>query len=268
MPAPEPHVYRAIEVWEATALLRVSPLAIRVFLALFWGEDSERTCVVRCRTTVLAHDLESSKRAVGAALEELCAAKLLDFDSNAGVAGRPGFVERHLPPTRSNAVAWLRSLAGLPDCLIVTEARVFIEAEIERRSQRGTDRSTDRSTDRRPDRRPDPQDHRSTSPSISLSATPGVHRASAPFRPPTYEEVETALARNGWGADDAERELEANLFVGHHQKTGWRSNAGPITDWKAALTYWLAQGEARRRRQQVKAAGPGGRFSFAFPKSE
>ena len=131
MPAPAPDVYRPLDCGDADRLATCSHLAMRVWLRLFWGPDSERAGIVICRPALLADDLGSSKRAVMAALDELVSKALIVHDPIAKIAGRPGFEVRHLPADLNNRLAWLRSIPGDRECLISQQVRAFIGCKIE-----------------------------------------------------------------------------------------------------------------------------------------
>ena len=103
---------------EAFALVERSPLAIRVFLAMFWGGGSERCGVARAKPGEIADDLKSSRRAIVAALQELQAAELIIYSESEQLAYRPRFALHFRPTVRNNFVAWQNSALAIRDGLI------------------------------------------------------------------------------------------------------------------------------------------------------
>ena len=243
MIAPDPHVARVLECGEAERLLTCHPLAVRVFLGLFWGPYSERAGVVHARPAVLADDLRTSKRAVLAALAELVSNSLIVHDPDAMIAARHGFELRHLPPTRANRVAWLRGLRGLRDCLIVRQAIEHIEAELERSTERSTERSIDPARALTKSWSPGVLNNHPYAPSVhapSGGVDPGEPppkskpRGAAPFKPPTLDEVTAYMLDR-----ECFSTIEAEKFCDFYASKGWKVGKNPMKDWKAAVRNWL-----------------------------
>lgn len=105
-------VVRLLTCGDVTRLLTCTPLAVRVFLHLFWGDDSERAGFARCRPGGIADDLTSSRRAVVAALDELQAAGLMQWSAAESLAVRAGYADRFWPLDRNNSVNWQRAIAA------------------------------------------------------------------------------------------------------------------------------------------------------------
>lgn len=103
---------------EAIGLLDRSPLAVRVFLSMFWGGGSERCGVARAKPGELADDLKSSRRAIVAALQELADAGLIMYSGDEQLAYRPRFALHFRPNVRNNWVAWRNSALAIRDGLI------------------------------------------------------------------------------------------------------------------------------------------------------
>lgn len=116
---------------EAFGLVDRSPLAVRVFLAMFWGGGSERCGVARAKPGELADDLKSSRRAIVAALAELADARLILYSESEQLAYRPGFALHFRPTVRNNWVAWRNSALAIRDGLIRTQVLEELGSEPE-----------------------------------------------------------------------------------------------------------------------------------------
>lgn len=116
---------------EAIGLLDRSPLAVRVFLAMFWGGGSERCGVARAKPGELADDLKSSRRAIVAALVELADSGLIAYSEAEQLAYRPGFALHFRPTVRNNWVAWRNSALAIRDGLIRTQVLEELGSEPE-----------------------------------------------------------------------------------------------------------------------------------------
>lgn len=123
MQSPTREVPRLLECGTAVDLCQRSPLAIRCYLTLFWGEDSERPGFGRCVPSLLADTLGSSKRAVVSALDELASAGLIVWSADERLAYRPGFANRFKPHDWRNRVNWWNAAARLRDGLIASQVR-------------------------------------------------------------------------------------------------------------------------------------------------
>lgn len=117
------HIHRSMTVGESNRLRKASPLAVRVFLALFWGEDSERAGFGRCRPGSLADQEQSSRRAVVAALDELQSAGLIVWSQSEALAIRPGFANQFWPNDPSNQINWWRAIIALRDGFVAAQLR-------------------------------------------------------------------------------------------------------------------------------------------------
>lgn len=71
----------------------------------------------------------------------------------------------------------------------------------------------------------------------------GVSKKSAPFQPPTPEEVAAYAAEKGYAID-------AEHFCDYHTSRGWRVSSSPMRDWRAAVRTW-----ARKDREWAKERG-------------
>lgn len=116
---------------EAFGLVERSPLAVRVFLAMFWGGGSERCGVARAKPGELADDLKSSRRAIVAALAELADARLILYSESEQLAYRPGFALHFRPTVRNNWVAWRNSALAIRDGVIRTQVLEELGSEPE-----------------------------------------------------------------------------------------------------------------------------------------
>lgn len=123
MSAPADHVPRLLECGNAMKLATCSPLAMRVYLHLFWGEDSEKPGFGRCSIGLLQEKLSSSPRAVRAALDELASAGLIVWSETERLAYRPGFAATLRPSQPAVLVNWHDTAAKLPDGLIASQVR-------------------------------------------------------------------------------------------------------------------------------------------------
>jgi hypothetical protein len=233
MPPPADTVYRALDCGDWRKLRGTSNLALRVYLELFWGDDSERAGVVLYRPAVVADTLGSSRRAVAKAVEELVAAGLVAADEDERVASRVGFIPRHLPGDRNNRVSWLNNMPQSRDSLIVAQAVGLIESmplPTKRPTKRPTGGPACEPTGE-PQEPQEPQEPFSPLEREPLSLTAPQQPAKkrrAKFVPPTEAEVKEVFVAKGMPEREAVH--EATKFCGHHESKGWAK----IVDWRAA----------------------------------
>jgi len=267
MSAPADSVYRAMTCGEWRKLKPASQLALRVFLELFYGDDSERTGVMVVRPSVLCDELKSSKRAILAALAELVSIGVIEYDENAAIAGRVGFIPANLPKPRNNAKGWLDSLPKGRDSVIVAQAAAFIESKISQREPHGGPRSKSRSEPQSEPQSESPQDHRTTGPqdqspdgdssltltSPSAPATESKPKkpskpkaAPKPFAPPTHDEVAQRLRDKG--LDKPTASFEATAFIEYWDASDWKG----VTNWRKNLATWLTNWRRRNPVQQPR----------------
>lgn len=147
MNAPAENVPRLLECGVAVKLAERSHLAIRVYLHLFWGEDSEKPGFGRCAPALLADTLNSSKRAVVAALDELQSNGLIVWSAEERLAYRPGFAERFKPGQPANVNNWYDTAAKLRDGLVAAQVRKDIGPRVELNKERNKAQNTERSTE-------------------------------------------------------------------------------------------------------------------------
>ena len=145
MSAPDSSVPRLLECGNAVKLASCSPLAMRVYLHLFWGEDSEKPGFGRCVPSLLADTLKSSKRAIVAALDELQSVDLIVWSADERIAYRPGFAERFKPATPANVNNWHDTAARLRDGVIAAQVREDIGPRLDLHSERNKERKSERS---------------------------------------------------------------------------------------------------------------------------
>tara|TARA_R110000868_G_scaffold305065_1_gene566192 strand:+ start:789 stop:1715 length:927 start_codon:yes stop_codon:yes gene_type:complete len=116
---PADEVPRLLECGNAMTLaLKASPLAMRVYLCLFWGDGSEKPGIGRCGPGELADVLQSSRRAIVAALDELKSLGLIEWSDTERLAYRPGFALRFNPDNYITHTNWLNTVERLRDGLI------------------------------------------------------------------------------------------------------------------------------------------------------
>ena len=112
-------------------LAECSHLAMRVYLHLFWGEDSEKPGFGRCAPSLLADTLDSSKRAVVTALDELQSKGLIVWSADERLAYRPGFAQRFKPAQPAMVNNWHDTAARLRDGVIASQVREEIGPRVE-----------------------------------------------------------------------------------------------------------------------------------------
>lgn len=257
MPAPDDSVYRALTCGEWRKLRPCSHLAMRVFFELFYGDDSERAGVSIVRPSVLVDDLGSSKRAVVAAINELCSRGLIEYDADNAIAGRVGFIPANLPAQRNNAVGWLNSLPKRPDSFIVAQAAAFIEAEVSQRKAHGGKRS---GASGKPHGEP-PQDHRTTGPQVQFSTdvedgsltltAPTTKKASKPKKPfvkPTVDEVREEFRAQGLPPHAAYG--KGLTFWNWCEEREWKRGKSHMTRWRVAVGKWAGDWHAKNPQAQ------------------
>lgn len=261
-------VYRPLTCGDWRKLRHMSPLAIRVFFELFWGDDSERAGVVRYRPGAIADDLHSSKRAVVAAVAELVAAGLVEASESSLTAARLGFANRFAPKDRARLVAWQRSIPRGRDPLVGAEAAGIIAARVEQSSLQCKEQSSLQSSLQcKLPKGPIVQqttDHSSSDPILGLTPQAPVEakpkrKATVAQKPPTRDETRAIFV--ALGCPPRELDRIANGCFDYWLSQGWRRRTGPIVDWPATCRTWWRNALEREpglRRAVEQASGRSG----------
>lgn len=239
MSAPDPSVPRLLECGNAVKLASCSHLAMRVYLHLFWGEDSEKPGFGRCSRALLAETLGSSARAVEKALNELQSVDLIVWSDDERLAYRPGFALRFNPRDWSNHASWYDTAARLRDGVIASQ----VSKDIGPRGS-ATKAATDEATKAATAGLLSVSSIASVSsmpPTESISTPPPAKRTrekrepADPFQEPTLEETTAHFAL--WLRDRPE--LEAQSCILYWRREEWTRKGGkPIKDWKGTCHMW------------------------------
>jgi hypothetical protein len=258
---PPDETTRLLECGVAMRLCDRSPLALRIFLMLFWGDGSERAGFGRCNPGELADVCRSSRRAVVAALDELQAAGLIKWSADERLAYRPGFANKFNPTTPNVRESWKISIERCRDGLIRTEVLEDFRSGAARGSARSSQRRSQPGSERKSVESVESVESEKTSSSI---APPGAAPASQPptdneralaltpedkpkrkrslaQQPPT--EAETVAIFRDLGAQDPE--TMGQRCLAYWQSAGFARKSGPVKDWPATCRTWL--GNARDR---------------------
>lgn len=259
MSAPSSDVPRLLECGTATTLAECSHLAMRVYLHLFWGEGSERPGFGRCRPGELADVLQSSRRAVVAALNELQDRALIVWSESEALAYRPGFANRFNPRDWRNHANWFNAAARLRDGFIASQVREDIGPRRQATSQATSDAASEATW----------QDLSVSSVSSVSSLSSHIHEKpvsvadapakamdslSIPYAKPIEPKPSKAKRQGFTIPTEAEtRDIFTELGCPQHrlvevadathsywQSVGWKRKSGPIKDWKATCrTRWI-----------------------------
>jgi len=238
-----------------------SQLALRVFFELFYGDDSERAGVVVVRPSVLCDELGSSKRAIFCALSELVSIGVIEYDKNAAIACRVGFIHANLPKQRNNAKGWLDSLPRGRESFIITQAVAFIESRISQREPHGGQHSKSHSEPHCEPHSESPQDHRTTGPQDQelLGATAPKVEDKAPSKRKTFTKPTEAEVRDAFIAKGVHPSLaaaKATEFIGHYESNGWRVGKNPMRSWQGAVQTWFGRLRADGKLEGAARAMP------------
>lgn len=262
-------VYRPLTCGDWRKLRHLSPLAIRVFFELFWGDDSERAGIVRYRPGALADDLRSSKRAVVAAVAELSQAGLIEASELGLSAARLGFANRFAPKDRARLVAWQRSIPASRDPLVGAQEVAILDSRVEQSSLQCKQQSSQQSSlqCKLPKGPIVHIDHPTDDLSLGLPPQDGngdkrKRKPTLAQKPPTREETLTIFASLGCPAKDAER--VAGGCYDYWLSQGWRRRTGPIVDWPATCRTWWRNALEREPGLRRAAAAASGRQESAF----
>ena len=80
-------------------------------------------------------------------------------------------------------------------------------------------------------------------------------KRSAPFKPPTLEEVEAYCL-------ERRNEINPQQFMDHNTARGWRLKQGPMKCWKSAIRTWEARWKESQKEKAAPTAGAGSHTSF------
>lgn len=226
-----------------------SHLAMRVYLHLFWGEDSEKPGFGRCAPSLLADTLDSSKRAVVAALDELQSKGLIVWSADERLAYRPGFAQRFKPAQPAMVNNWHDTAARLRDGVIASQVREEIGPRVELHYERSKQSNSKPNTEYLsiPS-----VSSVSTIPSKDLPADAGAPVAPTPtrtdtrFKAPTLEEATAYFAERGFPA------IEAQRFCDFYASKGWKVGKTPMKDWQAAVRNWTRDKQPQQPAQQQR----------------
>lgn len=267
MLGPDDSVTRRLSCGDAAKLLKCSPLAVRCYLSLFWGEDSERAGLARCRPGAVADLLGSSKRATIAALDELQSIGLIRWSSDEGLAIRDGFALANWPKDWPNARAWASTIMRLRDGLIAAELRESLGSRLEAASQ-ATSKAAYEATSQAASeaivrQSVSPSVRQSNSTPLPLVAAPTgatagkvkavstqldlgdrtgavsepkqVKKASLVQKQPTVDETKAIFTALGCPAN---RLHVAENCLDYWISQGFKRKNGPILDWPATCRTW------------------------------
>ncbi len=267
MLGPDDAVTRRLSCGDAAKLLQCSPLAMRAFLALFWGEDSERAGLSRCRPGAMAEVLGSSRRAVVSALDELQSIGLIKWSADEGLAIRDGFALANWPKDWPNSRAWANTIMRLRDGLIVSELRESLRSQLQAASQatsKAASEATSQATSEAIVRQSvSPSVRQSNSTPLPLVAAPTgatagkvkaasaqldlgdrtpavsepkpVKKATLAQKPPTADETKAIFTALGC---PEERLHVAENCLDYWISNGFKRKNGPILDWPATCRTW------------------------------
>jgi hypothetical protein len=285
MLGPDDSVTRRLSCGDAAKLLKCSPLAVRCYLSLFWGEDSERAGLARCRPGAVADLLGSSKRATIAALDELQSIGLIRWSADEGLAIRDGFALANWPKDWPNARAWAHTIMRLRDGVIASELRDSLGDRIEAALQ-ATSKATSGVTYQAAS---EAIVRQSVSPSVRQSNSTPLPTVAAPtgatapvkerkerapratFAEPTEQETLALVEALVPTLQPFRQERIAAACYSYWQSAGWKRKSGLIKDWPATVRTWVTNQADRDKdvsvalvARPIKSAAPLPSKAFPF----